>query len=384
MQRSLVDRWLFFAFFTLIFIGVIMVYSASVYYAELTRHNPLYYLLRHLMALLIGVIVGVGLYSFPFRYLNHLAPLLLWVGLFILGYLAFVAHSRWVYLGPLHFQGVDVARLGLIVYLAASLARKENRLSDFQEGLFPHLGYLGLFAFLTLLQPDFSSAILLLMVGFTMLFVAPVRVKHLLAVIGGTLPLALGVVLISPYKWERVMAYWKMEEDLQGKGYQIYQSLVSLGSGGVWGVGFTQSRQKLFYLPEAHTDFIYAIIGEEWGLLGTLLVLGLFFIIMIRGLRMATKVTERFTFYLIVGITANFVWYALVNIMVTLRLVPPTGVPLPFISYGGTALIVNCALAGLLLGIERRLRDAPEGRLRPTVKRVYPVQRRYTTRRIYQ
>ncbi|NOX36326.1 MAG: cell division protein FtsW [Calditrichaeota bacterium] len=384
MQRSLIDRWLFAAFFLLVFIGVIMVYSASVYYAEMTRHSALYYLLRHLLALLIGVILGVGFYSFPYRHLKTVAPVFLWAGLLLLVYLAFVARSRWVFLGPLHFQGVDVARFGLIIFLAASLSRKEDRLQDFHEGVFPHVVYLALFAGLTVLQPDFSSGMLILLIGFTMLFVAPVQIKHLAAVVGATIPLAVGVVLTSPYKLARVMALLKMEEDKLGTGYQVSRSLVSLGSGGLFGVGFTESKLKLFYLPEAHTDFIFSIIGEEWGLMGTLFVLALFFIIMVRGLRIANRATDRFAFYLSIGITANFIWYALINMMVTLRLAPPTGLPLPFISYGGTALIINCAFAGLLLGIHRQLEEVPAPRRKPVVRQTLPLNRKYATRRMYR
>lgn len=350
-EKQYPDMALVISVFLLIFIGIIMVYSASGYYAERVYNDSQFFLKKHVMWLFLGLL-GMGIaYRIPYKKLQRLSPFLLLVSLIILVDLAFFHKGRWMYLGPVHFQGVDVARFALIFFLADSLSRKENILQSYSEGLFPHLFYIGLFGFLVVRQPDFSSAFLLVLTGLTLLFVAPIKMRHLTATAFAFLPLALLVIAVSPYKVDRIKAFLEPEKDLAGKGYQIYQSLISLGSGGISGVGFAQSKQKLFFLPEAHTDFIFSIVGEEWGLVGTLLIVSLFGVIMFRGIKIARHASDRFTFYLTVGLTSHFVYFALAHMMVTLHLLPPTGLPLPFVSYGGTSLFFSCVAAGLLLKI---------------------------------
>ena len=348
MKKTYIDTYLIAAFFLLMLLGIIMVYSASAFYARQYWGDHLFFLKRHLTWLFLGLIAMGAAYSFPFRKLAGYTWIPLFLGASLLFY-AGVTHQRWVYFGPIHFQAVDVAKFTMILFFADSLSRKEKLLHRYADGLFPHLFYLMLFAGLVLVQPDFSSAFMLILVGLTMLFVAPVRVSHLLLTGAALIPPMIIVVLLSPYKLQRVISFFNPDSDIQGAGYQVYQSLVSLGTGGVTGVGFARSTQKMFFLPEAHTDFIFAIIGEELGLIGTLFVVGLFGIILVRGISTALRTSDKFIMYLTVGITAHFALYGLINMMVTLRLVPATGLPLPFVSYGGTALLFSCIYAGMLL-----------------------------------
>ena len=354
MRKNSIDIWLFSAFFILILLGIIMIYSASAYYAEGRFGDNFFFIKRHLLWLFLGLIAMGFAYNFPYQRLYGRTWFLLLIGFAVMIYLAFIQRGRWVILGPIHFQGVDVAKLALIFFLADSLSRKEDDLHDYSKGFFPHFLYLFLFGFLVISQPDFSSAVMLILVGFAILFVSPVKVKHLVLTGLGLLPFMALAIRLNPYMWNRIVAHQEMEQNIMDKAYQVYQSLISFGAGGITGVGYAESKQKLFFLPEAHTDFIFSIIGEEWGLIGTTFVILLFLIIMFRGIKIASRSFDRFSFYLTIGITAHFVCYAMMHMMVTLSIVPPTGLPLPFISYGGTFMVFSCIYAGLLLNIANK------------------------------
>ncbi len=349
MKKRFQNFWLAAAFFLLILLGIIMVYSASAFYAQQYFGDHFYFLKRHLTWLFLGLMGMAAAYSLPYKKLQGNTWILLLISLAILVYTAFIQRGRWVYIGPIHFQAVDVAKFSLILFFADSLSRKEKIMGSYGQGVFPHLFYVAVFSFLTLRQPNFSSAAMIVLIGITMLFAAPTRVWHLALTGLAFIPPLAAAAVISPYKMRRVLSFLNPESDIQGAGYQVYQSLVSLGQGGIAGVGFAQSTQKMFFLPEAHTDFIFAIIGEEWGLIGALTVVALFGIILVHGVRIARRSADRFDVYLAVGVTAHFVYYATINMMVTLRLIPATGLPMPFISYGGTALLFSCIYAGMLL-----------------------------------
>jgi len=354
MRRNSLDIWLFGSFSLLILLGIIMIYSSSAYYAGGRFGDNFFFIKRHLLWLFLGLIAMALAYSFPYQRLAGRTWLLLFLGLGIVIYLALIKKGRWIIMGPIHFQGVDVAKFALIFFLADSLSRKEEDLLDYSKGFFPHFIYLLIFGALVVVQPDLSSACLLLLVGLTMLFASPVRFKHLFFTGLVILPLVKIAFVLFPYMRDRLDAHQNMEVNLMGKAYQVYQSLVSFGAGGITGVGYAESKQKLYYLPEAHTDFIFSIIGEEWGLIGTAIVVLLFMIIMFRGAKIARRSLDRFSYYLAIGITAHFVLYAMMHMMVTLHIVPPTGLPLPFVSYGGTFLFFSCIYAGLLLNISNR------------------------------
>lgn len=349
MNKRYLNTWLVATFFFLMLFGIIMVYSSSAFYAQHYFNDHLYFLKRHLLWLFLGLIAMAIAYSLPYKKLQGYTWFVLFAAGMILFYAAFIERSRWVQFGPIHFQAVDVAKFGIILFFADSLSRKEKFLADYSEGLFPHLVYLALFAGMVLYQPDFSSAFMLILLGLTMLFAAPVKIFHLVLTGLAFVPPLIMTIFLSPYKLKRVLAYLNPKEDIQGMGYQVYQSLVSFGHGGITGVGFAGSTQKMFFLPEAHTDFIFAIIGEEWGLIGTLLLACLFGVILVQGIKITLHTTDRFFAFLTVGVTAHFIYYAVINMMVTLHLLPATGLPLPFVSYGGTALLFSCVYAGMLL-----------------------------------
>ena len=355
MKENQIDRWIFYTVLGLMAFGIIMVYSASAFYADKFRSDHLYYLKRQLLWVFLGIILILVAYKFPYEKLQKKTWIFIFISLLLLMYLNVRRGGRWIPLGFLNIQVSDIARLSLIIFLADSLSRKEQYLDSFKEGFIPHLFYILLFAFLIVIQPDFSSAFMLVLIGLSILFISPVPVRYFIYSFLLIMPAAALVIKISAYKFERIIAFLHPEQDVLGKGYQILQSLISLGAGGITGVGFAQSNQKLFFLPEAHTDFIYSIIGEEWGLLGTIFVLGLFLILMMRGLALTRKAPDKFTRYLAFGLTANLVFYALINMMVATHLAPPTGLPLPFISYGGSSMLISSLCVGLLLNISNNV-----------------------------
>ncbi|MBN2366462.1 MAG: putative lipid II flippase FtsW [Calditrichaeota bacterium] len=354
MRKNQLDYWIFYTVLALMAFGIIMVYSASAFYADKFRHDHLYYLKRQLLWVFVGIVLMMIAYKFPYEKLQKKTFFLLLISLFLLVYLYASGGGRWIRMGPFNIQVSDVARLSLIFFLADSLSRKEQYLKSFSQGFVPHVFYIVFLAGLIVIQPDFSSAFMLTMIGMAILFVAPIPVRYFAVSLLTFTPVAALIIKFSSYKFARVEAFLHPEQDNLGKGYQILQSLYSLGAGGITGVGFARSNQKLFFLPEAHTDFIFSIIGEEWGFLGTVFVLILFFILMWRGILIIKNIPDRFSKYLAFGLTANIIFYALINMMVAANLAPPTGLPLPFVSYGGSFLITACLSAGLLLNISAR------------------------------
>jgi cell division protein FtsW len=252
------------------------------------------------------------------------------------------------------FQPSELAKLSMVVYLAHSLAKKEELIRSFSVGIVPHLIVSGAFAGLLLLEPDFGTALILTMLLYFMLFVGGVRVSHLLATGLLALPALVYVLMTAEYRLRRLMTFWDPWSDPSGSGFHVIQSLIAFGSGQWFGRGLGESRQKLLYLPEAHTDFVYSVIGEELGLLGALVVLGLFAVIIFRGLQLSAKIEEPFDQYLAFGLTVLLGLQALIHMGVVMGLMPTKGLVLPFISYGGSAMMINLMEAGILLGLSRR------------------------------
>ncbi|MCK4594869.1 cell division protein FtsW, partial [bacterium] len=245
------------------------------------------------------------------------------------------------------------AKLFLILYLAHALCRKRDRLSGFKQGLLPPLLVLLPVVGLVLLQPDLSTAALLFATGYVIFWISGVPTRHLLLTLAVLVPLAILTVYLEPYRWARITAYLDPWKVAKGEGYQAVQSLLAIGSGKLTGVGLGASQQKLFYLPEAHTDFIFSILAEELGLFGSLLVVGLFGLLIALGIRTALRCSDPFGRLLATGITSLFALQAIINIGVVTALLPTTGLPLPFISYGGTSLIVSLAAVGILASVAR-------------------------------
>ncbi len=352
------DRVLLWAVLGLMMLGLVMVFSASAVSAAEKLGDPLHYVKRQSLAAIIGLFAMVFAMRLGHRRLEVLAYPILAVALVTLVLVAIpgigtVAGGarRWIRVGGLSFQPGELAKLALVLYLARSLARKREKILDFAIGFVPHTVVAGTFALLALLEPDFGTAMTLLLLNFTMLFCAGAKVSWLATSVLAGAPAAVYLVVSSEYRMRRILAFLDPWADARGIGYQIAESLMSIGSGGTFGLGLGSGKQKLFYLPEAHTDFIAAVIGEELGLAGILLVIGLFALIIWRGLRAAYRANDAFGAHLATGITALFGVQAVGNLAVVMGLVPTKGLALPFLSYGGTSMVLSLGAAGILLAI---------------------------------
>ncbi|MCA9398420.1 MAG: putative lipid II flippase FtsW, partial [Candidatus Omnitrophica bacterium] len=260
---------------------------------------------------------------------------------------------RWFKIGPFSFQPSELAKITMIIYVADFLARKQGKVHSFIESFVPLMMILGVFCLLIVKQPDLGSSVLIASIVFIMMFIAGTRISHLGSIFLLTLPALYFLVVRVPYRWRRIVAFIDPWQDPQGVGFQLSQSQIALGSGGMYGVGLGKSMQKLFYLPAAHTDFILSIIGEELGLLGTLAVVLLFIGLIFQGARIIKRVQDPFGYFLSIGIVSMIGLQAVVNIGVSIGAFPTKGLPLPFISYGGSALMFNMIAIGLLLNISR-------------------------------
>jgi cell division protein FtsW len=299
----------------------------------------------------------------PLAYPALVAALVLLVAVLVPGIGASAGGARrWIRLPGFSLQPAELAKLELVLYLAYSLAKKREKVRFFSIGFLPHLVITGALVVLALAEPDFGTAVTLMLILFALLFASGAKVSYLVGSILLALPVAYHLVAHSPYRMKRILAFldpWAHRHDI---GYQISESLMSIGSGGLFGLGLGDGRQKLFFLPEAHTDFIFPIIGEELGLLGVTLVLGLYAVVLWRGIRAALNATEAFGAYLALGVTVLITAEAVVNMAVTMGMLPTKGLTLPYISYGGTSLVVCLAGAGVLLSIGQ----SRGGFLRPT------------------
>jgi cell division protein FtsW len=352
------DLKLLFPVLFLVGIGIVMVYSASSTLAMKKYGSDVYFLKRQALFALIGAVAMVVGRHFPFRMLRALvypllilaAGLLLAVQISGLGISA-GGSTRWLSLGGFSFQPSEVARLAMIVFLAYSLSRKQEQLNDIYIGFLPHLLVLGVFTALILWQPDFGSVVILIVLTWLMLFIGGVPLRHLLSPMVLIVPLLVWLVWQEPYRLRRVLGFldpWKYSSDI---GYQLVHSFMAFGTGGLWGTGIGNGYQKLFYLPEPHTDFIFSVIGEELGLVGTLVILFFYGLILWRGLQIAANARDAFGSLVASGLTLAIALQVCVNMGVALGLLPTKGLTLPFLSYGGTSLLINMVSVGVLLNI---------------------------------
>jgi cell division protein FtsW len=352
------DPLLLFPVLTLVGIGIVMVYSASSALALKKFGTDLYFIKRQGFFALAGLMVLVGCRHLPFRLLRPMVyPLLLLAAGLLLAVLysgfSFSAggSARWLRFGSLSFQPAEFARLALIVYLAYSLSKKQELVRRFTVGFLPHVAVVGLFAGLILLQPDFGSAVILVTITWIIMFVGGVRLLHLLSVLPLLIPAAVYVMLRAQYRLKRLMSFMDPWQYPAAEGYQIVHSLFAFGTGGLWGTGIGKGYQKLFYLPEPHTDFIFSVIGEELGLIGVLSLLTLYVLILLRGFSIARRCQDRFGALLASGLTTALGLQLCINMGVAMGLLPTKGLTLPFVSYGGSSLLLNMASIGILLNI---------------------------------
>ncbi len=361
MPRKLApDGWLFGAAIVLLSIGVVMVYSASAIVAADRFNDPYFFLKKQLFWALLGAGCLWLMLRLDYRRLEGwVLPLLIAAGALLVLVLippigqAINGTRRWIRLGPVSFQPAELAKLALVVYLAAFLAKKREGLGDFRRGLLPPLAVAGALAALVLAQPDLGTCLTLLALTFGLLYLAGVRPAHLGLVLAPAVPLLALAIWVAPYRLRRITAFVDPWADPRGSGFQIIQSWLAFGNGGILGEGIGGSKQKLFYLPESHTDFIFAIIGEELGFVGAAAIVGLFVVLVWRGLRIGLRAPDPFGAYLALGITVLIATQTLVNLGVVTGLLPTKGLPLPFISFGGSALLVTMLSTGVLLNISQ-------------------------------
>jgi cell division protein FtsW len=351
------DRWLLVLPLVLTTVGVVMVYSSSSILG-LTRHgDPNFFLFKQLFRAGLGMAAMLVCTRLRIRTLEHAAPVLMGIGVVMLAVVVAAGHmsngaTRWLKLGFLTLQPTDLARIAAVAFLAWWLRRHPPAENGFVRGVVVPLGIAGMLAGLILMQPNLSSAALLGVTAFAMLFLAGASPRHLAIPVGAGMLGVVGALVTHPYQMQRVRTFAGFllhgQLDKQGAGWQLDQSLIAIGSGGWLGRGLGEGLQKYLFLPEAHTDFIYSIIAEELGFVGSTLLLILIALYLWRGLRATARARDPFAFLLAGGLTLQVGLYALVNLSVATGLVPTTGLPLPFVSYGGSALLVNLAAAGIL------------------------------------
>jgi len=355
------DKTLLFAMLALVVFGTIMIYSSTgVVTPILEKKNisEFYYIKRHMLTMVIGTIALVAAYKIKPGLLEKMAvPLLVLSGLLLA--LVFVPHiglkaggaKRWLKLGFTTFQPSELVKLAMVVFLARYLSRPEYNPDNFRCFAKP-LVIMAAFQAVFLKQPDFGATMSLFILTIGMLFIAGTRIRYIASLLVLALPVIYKLAM-EPYRLRRITSFLDPWKDPQGSGFQLIQSFISLGSGGLTGLGLGESKQKLSYLPAKHTDFIFCLVGEELGLIGASIVIALFLVIFIRGVSIANQTRDRFHYFLAYGLTMMIAVQALVNFSVVTGMVPTKGLPLPFMSYGGSALLVNMAVIGLLLRISK-------------------------------
>lgn len=359
-KRVSVDSWLFTVTLLLIFIGLVMVFSASAVMAKERYGSGYFFLLRQLGWATAGILAMVLAMKIDYRRYKHPAVVFSLLGattlLLISVFFLDRAHHthRWFHLGPLSFQPSEMAKPALILFLAFFLESRTKSMKDWRNTVLPAAVPTLVFIALIVFQPDLGTAIACAAITGCVLFVAGLDLRYLgYAFLASLLPLYFLIFHVA-YRRDRILAFLDPYSDPQGRGFHIIQSLIAVSTGGITGVGLMEGKQKLFYLPEPHTDFIFAVTAEELGLVGALVVVLLFAIFLWRGVRTALRTQDMFGRFLAVGITSMIVVQAFINISVVLGLMPTKGIPLPLVSYGGSSLLVTLACIGVLLNISKQ------------------------------
>lgn len=354
-------------------IGLVMLLSASFpsayYEASPSKHNPLYYFERQAIFAVLGTAVMLLVSKFNYQRLRGVGKILLYISVVLLLLVLIPGIGeirngarRWIGMGPLTFQPSEIAKAAIVVYFANSISRKKDQMRTFRYGVLPYAILLVLVAGLVAKEPHLSGAILILCAGAVVMLVGGINWGWVIAALGAAVGMVYVALFVIGYNTSRV-TYWlnPWAEDPMDKGYQLRQSLITIGSGGLWGLGLGKSRQKFLFLPEEHNDFIFSVVCEELGLVGAGVVMLLFAALVLRGYWIALHCRDRFGALLVVGFTTLIAVQVFLNIAVVSGILPTTGIPLPFFSYGGTALCVQLAEMGIILGVSRQMKPTKAG-----------------------
>lgn len=360
VERALpVDKLLLATVVALTLFGLVMIYSSSAFLAERRYGGQFYFLLRQSGWAALGLLAMAYIMKIDYRNYKRPAVALSMLAVAIVLLCAVLLMPpvnnarRWIRYGPVSLQPSELAKLALAIFLAFSLEKNSERLAGSFKAVLPAVSVAGAMILLVALEPDLGTALLIGLVSISVMFVAGARPLHMAALAAMALPLLLYMVIFVPWRLERILAFFNLDKDPAATGYQINQSLIAIGSGGLFGRGFAQGRQKLFYLPIPHSDFIFAVIGEELGLVGAGLLVLAFAALAWRGFRAARRAPDLFGRLLAAGLTAMIVAQAFFNMSVALALMPTKGIPLPFVSYGGSSLAANLCAAAVLLNISK-------------------------------
>lgn len=363
MEQRHIDYIILAVTLLLMALGVMMVYSSSAILAQEQYSDSFYFLKREVVFTAIGIFLLLVGKNIDYHLYNKITYpiLLLTLGLLLLVFIPGIGRSaggaqRWIRIAGFGLQPSEITKLAVILFLAYALARKGEKIKDFKYGYLPTLGIAGLLIGIVLLQKDLGSAFVIAVVVMAMLYIAQTRFTYLLGTALLSLPILYFLIFRVDYRRKRILAFLDPWQHHLDSGFQIIQSYVAFNSGGLTGVGLGQGKQKLFYLPAAHTDFIFSVIGEELGLIGVFFVFALFVLFLVRGLRTAFRAPDPYGTFLAIGITTLIISQALINFGVVMGLLPTKGLPLPFISHGGTALLVLCLMVGILLNISSQAR----------------------------
>lgn len=345
----------------LVGLGLVMVFSSSAAIAYQKFNDPYYFLKRQIVWIMIGGLLMAFFMLMDYHFLQKATYPALAITLFFLIIVLFPQFGkkiggaqRWLQLGGFSFQPSELAKFTLILYVVHSLAKKQDKIKDFFYGYLPNIIVVGFFSILFLFQPDMGATMILITVVFILFFIAGVKFSYLFYSVVMLFPAMYAAILSSEYQKNRIISFLDPEKDPLGHGYQIIQSFLAFGRGNIFGLGLGDSQQKLFFLPEPHTDFIFSIIGEELGFAGAVAVVILFLVIIWRGIQTALKSPDLYGMYLSLGLTLLIGVQAMVNLAVTVGLLPTKGLALPFISMGGSSLVISMICAGILLNISRK------------------------------
>ncbi|MEI8143238.1 MAG: putative lipid II flippase FtsW [Candidatus Berkelbacteria bacterium] len=361
MLKRKSDVWLSIAVFALVAFGLIMIYSVSKYYSLQLTHEQTdkYFLKKQLTSVLIGLVVWVVAQGIDYRvWVKHLDKLFyVTIGLLLLPIIlqpfGIASTGRWINLGFTSFQPAEVAKLTYLLYLCGWLANKTKQAVPAGKLFWSVVAILGTVAAIMMLQKDLGTLLIFVVITAAVYFASGAPVTNIVGGMGLGAFVVWLAIKIEPYRMQRFLTFLNPEDNALGSGYHIKNALIAIGSGGLWGLGFGQSKQKFLYLPEAHTDSIFAIIAEELGMVRSMVVIAVFVFIAFRGFKIAERISDNFGKYLAIGITSWIFFQMIINIGAMMSLVPLTGIPLPFISYGGTSMIVLLAAVGILTNISK-------------------------------